>query len=105
MQPQVLFFNRRVQLATLAAYHRLPAIYGWREHAESGGLMSYGPDLPDQFRLTGIYVGRILKGEKPSELPVMQPVKFEFVINLHTARTLGIEVPPTLLALATEVIE
>ena len=87
VQPQVIFFNRRVQLATLATYHRLPAIYGWREHAESGGLMSYGPDLPDQFRLTGIYVGRILKGEKPSELPVMQPVKFEFVINLHTARS------------------
>jgi len=101
----MIFFNRRVQLATLATYHRLPAIYGWREHAESGGLMSYGPDLPDQFRLTGIYVGRILKGEKPSDLPVMRPVKFEFVINLHTARTLGIEVPPTLLALATEVIE
>jgi putative ABC transport system substrate-binding protein len=100
-----LFFIRALQVATLATYHRVPSIYGYRRYVELGGLMSYGPDLPDQSRLAGIYVGRILKGEKPSDLPVMRPTKFQFVINMQTARIFGIEVPPTLLAIADEVIE
>jgi putative ABC transport system substrate-binding protein len=105
ISPDSLFVTRRVQLITLAVRHALPALYHRRELAEAGGLMSYGSDLPNQFRQTGVNIGRILKGEKPAEMPVQLPTRFEFVINLQTAKTLGIEIPATLLARADEVIE
>jgi putative tryptophan/tyrosine transport system substrate-binding protein len=105
ISPDPLFTNRLVQLATLSARHVTPTIYALREFAEAGGLMTYGSNFTDLFRQAGNYTGRVLKGEKPAEMPILQPTKFEFVINLQTAAALGIEVPPTLLARADEEIE
>ena len=99
------FVSRAVQFATLAAHHRIPATYALRDYVAVGGLMSYATDFADSFHQVGVYTGTILKGAKPADLPVLQPTKFEFVINLQIARSLGIAVPAGLLAIADEVIE
>jgi ABC-type uncharacterized transport system substrate-binding protein len=99
------FSSRRVQFALLAVRHAIPAMYTTRDYPEVGGLMSYGTDVADRFRQGGVMTGQILKGAKPADLPVIQSTKFQFVINMQTARALGLEVPPQLLASADEVIE
>jgi putative tryptophan/tyrosine transport system substrate-binding protein len=105
VSPDPLFVSRRAEIIALAARRAVPAIYPFREDALAGGLMSYGGDLPDQFRRIGILTGRILKGEKPNDLPVVRETKFQFVINLQTAKALSLEFPPSLIVIADEVIE
>jgi putative tryptophan/tyrosine transport system substrate-binding protein len=105
VMPEAFTLAHRAEITTLVARYRLPAIYAYRVFAELGGLLSYGSDLTDNFRRAATYADRILKGAKPSELPVQAPVKFELVINMKTVKALGLDVPPTLLASADEIIE
>jgi putative ABC transport system substrate-binding protein len=103
--PDSFLASRRLQVTTLATRYAIPTVYNSREFAEAGGLMTYGTSLAEVYRQLGVYAGRILKGNKPAELPVVQSTKFEFIINLITAKALGLDVPPPLLARADEVIE
>ena len=103
--PDSFFTSRIERLATLTVRHAVPALYEFRQFVAAGGLMSYGPSLFDSYRLVGIYAGKVLKGEKPADLPIVQSTKFELAINLKTAKTLGITIPQTLLTTADEVIE
>jgi putative tryptophan/tyrosine transport system substrate-binding protein len=105
LRPRPLFDDLRAQIIGLAARHSLPAIYYWRRFAEAGGLISYATDEFDQFRQAGVYAGRILKGERLADLPVQRPTRFDFVINLKTAKALSLTIPETLLATADEVIQ
>jgi ABC-type uncharacterized transport system substrate-binding protein len=100
-----VFWSHRTRVVALAAQHRLPAVFDAREFANAGGLMTYGPHVPDNYRRAAVYVDKILKGTKPADLPVEQPVKFEFVINLKTAKALGVTIPPALLFQADEVLQ
>jgi putative ABC transport system substrate-binding protein len=103
--PDAMFFNERARIIALAARHRLPAIYEDREYATDGGLLTYGRDASEQFRLAAGYVDKILKGAKPADLPIQRPTRFQLVVNLKTAKTLGLTIPPAILDLADEVIE
>jgi putative ABC transport system substrate-binding protein len=100
-----VFTVRHRQIATLASQYGLPTMYGWRQYFMSGGLMSYGSDLPETWHQIGDYAGHILKGARPSELPVIQPARFKFILNAKAAKTLGLTIPDTVLTLADEVIE
>jgi len=101
----LVYTGNRPRIAALVSRHSIPAIALYRDFVEAGGLLSYGPSIPDTYRIKGVYTGRILKGDKPADLPVQQPIKFELVINLKTATALGLTVPPSILARADEVIE